>query len=71
MRKAKKICRKIKCCWIPLSPEAAIWIRRVQVYSSILCYDKGKIKNVSNLKRAARQCNIANPLTMSIKEIVF
>jgi hypothetical protein len=51
MRRAKKICRKIKCCQMPFSPEAAIWIRRVQVYSSILCYHKGKIKNRGNLKR--------------------
>ncbi len=53
MRKAEKICRKIKCCQIPFSPEAAIWIRRVQIYSSILRYHKGKIKNHGNLKRAA------------------
>jgi hypothetical protein len=38
MRRAEKICRKIKCCRIPFSPEAAIWIWRVQVYSSILRY---------------------------------
>jgi hypothetical protein len=28
-------------------------------------------KNCGNLKCAARQCNIADPLTMPIKEIVF
>jgi hypothetical protein len=44
MRRAEKICRKIKCCRIPLLPEAVIWIQRVQVYSSILCYHKGRIK---------------------------
>jgi hypothetical protein len=27
MQHAEKICRKIKCCHIPFSPEAAIWIR--------------------------------------------
>jgi hypothetical protein len=32
MRHAEKICRKIKCCQIPFSPEAAIWICHVQVY---------------------------------------
>ncbi len=70
MRRAKKTCQKIKCCRIPFSPEAAIWIRRVQVYYSTLRYHKGKIKNRGNLKRAARQCNITNPLTMPIKEII-
>ena len=60
MRRAEKICRKIKCCSIDFSPEAAIWIRRVQVYYSILHYHKGKIKNRGNLKGAARQCNSVN-----------
>jgi hypothetical protein len=27
MRHAEKICRKLKCCHIPYSPEASIWIR--------------------------------------------
>jgi hypothetical protein len=44
MWRAEKICRKIKCCQIPFSPKAAIWIRRVQVYYSLLRYHKGRIK---------------------------
>jgi hypothetical protein len=71
MRRAKKICRKIKCCRIPFSLEAAIWIRRVQVYSLILRYHKGKIKNRSNLKCAACHCNFVNPLSLSIQEIIL
>ena len=71
MRRAEKICRKIKCCRIAFSPEAAIWIRRVQVYYSILRFHKGKIKNRGNLKRAARRCNIAHPLRIPIKKIVI
>jgi len=71
MKRAEKICRKIKCCRIPFSPEAAIWIRRVQVYYSILCYHKGKTKNRGNLKRAARRCNIDNPLQIPVQEIVL
>ncbi len=47
MRRAEKICRKIICCRIPFSPEAVIWIRRVQVYYLILRYHKGKIKTVA------------------------
>jgi hypothetical protein len=46
MRRAEKICQKIKCCCIPFLPEATIWIRRVQVYSLILRYHKGKIKKL-------------------------
>jgi hypothetical protein len=69
MRHAEKICRKIKSCRIPFSPEAAIWIRRVQVYYSLLRYHKGRVKNRGNLKRAARRCNIPNPLSMTVAEI--
>ncbi len=71
MRREEKICQKIKCCRIPFLPEATIWIRRVQVYSSILQYHKGKIKNRRNLKRTARRCNIQDPLGMSIQEILL
>ncbi len=41
MHHTEKICRKIKSCCIPFSPEAAIWIRQVQVYHSLLRYHKG------------------------------
>jgi hypothetical protein len=66
MRRAEKICRKIKCCRIPFSPKAAIWIQCIQVYYSLLRYHKGRIKNCGNLKPAARQCNIPNPLQLLI-----
>ncbi len=69
MRQAEKICRKIKCYRISFSPEAVIWICHVRVYYSLLRYHKGKIKNHSNLKQAARWCNIPNPLNMLIQEI--
>ncbi len=69
MRRAEKICRKIKCCRIPFSPEAAMWILCIQVYYSLLRYHKGKIKNHGNLKRAARRCNIPGPLQLLIQEI--
>jgi hypothetical protein len=69
MQHGKKNCRKIKCYRIPFSPEAAIWIRRVQVYCSLLRFHKGKIKNQGNLKQAARRCDIPDPLSMSIQEI--
>jgi hypothetical protein len=55
---AEKTCRKIKSCRIPYSPEASIWIWRVQVYSSIIRWHKEQIRNKGNLKRAARKCNI-------------
>ncbi len=69
MRHAEKICRKIKLCRILFSPEALIWIRQVQVYYSLLRYHKGRVKNRGNLKRAARRCNIPNPLSLTVAEI--
>ncbi len=69
MRHAEKICRKIKCCRILFSPEAAIWIRWVQVYHTILHFHQGKVKNRGSLKRAARRCNIPNPRSLSIQDI--
>jgi hypothetical protein len=71
MQQGEKICQKIKCCRIPLSPESALWIRRAQVYQLLIRFHKGKIKNRGNLKRAAKRCNILNPLGMSIQEIVL
>ena len=69
MHHAEKICRKIKSCRILFSPEASIWIRQVQVYYSLLRYHKGRVKNRGNLKRAARRCNIPNPLSLTVAEI--
>ncbi len=46
IRRAEKICRKIKCCRIPFLPEASIWICHVQRYYSLLSFHKGKIKTV-------------------------
>ena len=53
-RHAEKKCRKIKSGRIPFSPESSVWIRRRQVYYSLLKYKKGKIRNRSNLRRLAQ-----------------
>jgi hypothetical protein len=54
MRWAEKKCRKIKSGLIPFSQESALWIRRLQIYCSLLKYHAGQIKNTSNLRRAAQ-----------------
>ena len=69
MKRPGKKCRRIKSGRIPFSPEASIWIRRAQVYRSLLRYHSGKIQNMGNLKRSARRCNIAKPLLLSIVEV--
>ncbi len=67
---AERKCRQIKSGRIPFSPEAALWIRRTQVYRSLLRYHGGLIWNRGNLKQAARWCGILNCLSLTIEEIV-
>ena len=69
-RHAEKRCRKIKSGRIPFSPEASIWIRRRQVYESLLRYRRGKIRNRSNLRRTAQRCGIKSPFSLSWSEIM-
>ncbi len=69
MRYAEKKCRKIKSGRIPFSPKVALWIHRLLVYRSILKYHAGTIRNRGNLKRAARRCDISNPLSILIREV--
>ena len=66
---SEKKCRRIKSGKIQFSPESAVWIRRRQVYRSILRYHGGKIRNRGNLKRAARKCGIKNALQLSLREV--
>ncbi len=37
----------------------------------LLCFHRGKIKNRRNLKRAAQHCNIPDPLSLPIPELVL
>ena len=69
MKGAEKKCRRIKSGRIPFSPESSKWIRRSQVYRSLLRYHAGKIRNLGNLKRAARRCGIKEPAQLSLQEI--
>ncbi len=66
---AEKKCRKIKSGRIPFLPEASQWIRRTQVYRSLLKYHTGRIHNRGNLKRMERRCNIPNAVSLTIRKI--
>jgi hypothetical protein len=68
-KRAEKKCRKLKSGRIPFTPEASIWIRRKQVYESLLKYKQGRIRNRSNLRRTALRCGISKPLSLSTAEI--
>jgi hypothetical protein len=69
MINVKKKCRKIKSGRIPFSPEADLWIRRSQVYQSLLHYHNGHIRNCGNLKRTARCCGIPNCFAITVEEV--
>ncbi len=71
MINAKKKCRKIKSGRIPFSPEAALWIRRSQVYWSLLCYHNGHIRNRENLKRTARRCGTTIIFPITVEEVTL
>ncbi len=71
MLNAEKKCCRIKSGQIPFSQEAALWIRRTQVYQSLLRYHHGLIQNQGNLKRTARQCGIPNCLLLLIEEVLL
>jgi hypothetical protein len=68
MMSAEKKCQKIKSGWIPFSPEAAVWIRRCQIYCSILRYHNGKALNWGNLECTARQFG-QDPLNLPLEEV--
>jgi hypothetical protein len=69
MRRAEKKCRKIKNGCIPFSPEGSIWIRRRQVYESLLWQLQHKIRNWSNLRRTAQRCGIQRPFCLKKAEL--
>jgi hypothetical protein len=66
---AEKKCWKIKSGRIPFLPEASLWIRRTQVYWSLLKYHPGKIRNQGKHKRMACRCNIPDATSLTICKI--
>ncbi len=61
-------CWQIKSGRIPFSPEAALWIKRTQVYQSLLKHHAGRIKKKGNLKQDACCCGIDNTVSISLEE---
>jgi hypothetical protein len=60
MKNLEKRCRKIKSGRLPFSPEAAKWIRRVQMYKSLLKFVRGRGRNCGNLRQEAYRAGIEN-----------
>jgi hypothetical protein len=69
MKHAAKKSRKLKSGHICFSPESVIWIKREQIYNSLVEYNLGRNKNRGNLKRAVRKQGIKNPFQISMAEL--
>ncbi len=69
MKHAKKKCRRLKLGRISFSPESVIWIKREQIYKSLMEYQRGRNKNRGNLKRAARKQGIKEPFQIARAEL--
>ena len=69
MINAERRSRKVRNGKIPFSPEAAQWIKRMQLYRSLLRYWAGVKMNMGNLKRKARRCNVQNVFHLTLVEI--
>ena len=69
MKHAAKKCRRLKSGQICFSPESVIWIKREQIYKSLMAYHLGRNKNRGNLKRAARKQGIQKPFEISMAEL--
>ncbi len=69
MKHAMKKCRKLKSGHISFSPESVIWIKREQIYRSLVEYHLDRNKNRGNLKRAVQRQGIKKPFEISIAEL--
>jgi hypothetical protein len=70
MKNAEKRCRRLKSGRIPFSPEAAKWIRRLQVYRSLLRHVRGLKGNRGNLCRSAYRAGISGPFALTEEDIL-
>ena len=69
MQASEKKCRKIRSGMIPFSPEACRWIRKAQVYRSLLQWQAGRRKNRGNLLRLALRVGIEEPFCLTQPEL--
>ncbi len=65
MKHVKKKCRRLKSGRISFLPESVIWIKREQIYKSLMEYQWGRNKNRGDLKRPARKQGIKEPFQIT------
>ena len=69
MKHVAKKCRKLKSGCICFSPESVIWIKREQIYKSLVKYHLGRNKNRGKMKIAAKKQGIKEPFKISMAEL--
>ncbi len=69
MKHAKKKCRRLKSGRISFLPESVIWIKREQIYKSLMEYQRGRNKHRGDLKRATRKQGIKEPFQITMSEL--
>lgn len=71
MKNVEKKCRKIKLGTIPFSPKVAKWIKRLQIYQSLLQKAQGIAGNLENPHHATLRAGISNPFSLSENDILL
>ena len=69
MTHAKRNCRRLKSGRICFSLESVLWIKREQIYCSLIEYKLGQNKNKGNLKQAACIQKIKHPFWISLAQL--
>ena len=69
MAHAESKCRKIKAGRIPFSAESVTWIKRSEVYRTLLRHHAGRKVNRGNLKRKCKKLKILRPFNIPVVEI--
>ena len=69
MTHAERKCRQLKSGRICFSLEFVLWIKRKQIYRSLMEYKLGRNKNRLNLKRAAHIQKIEKPFRISLGQL--
>ncbi len=69
MTHAERKCRWLKSGRICFSLESILWIKREQIYRSLIEYKLGQNKNRGNLKQATHIQKIKHPFQISLAQL--
>ena len=70
MLSSEKECSKLYAGHYEFSPDIQIWISQCHAFQQLIRERQVKCKNRGNLKHLAKRCNIPDPMSYSIQELV-